>query len=234
MKRLTDLRFKMMAHNWRAATPLQRLENLLNNYVGPADPWRAALMAAHADLLAGRRRTSSARAWVNRILTAHDGDLPKTLAVALRELFLPPTDDRLWGGPHTPCQVCGKMGYVQGCDEHQTLSTISAAHKLIQRALSTGGAPGLALRHLPQEDWESHWLSLGPEERARAWAAIKADQKARHDKARQANGKVGGRPVGDPHKIREAKRLATQGRSQREIAKAVGVGVGTINRWLKG
>lgn len=229
MKRLTDLRFKMMAHNWRIATPLQRLENLLNDYVAPTDPWRAALMAAHADLLTGRRRTSSARAWVNRILTAHDGDLPKTLAVALRELFLPPTDDRLWGGPHTPCQVCGKMGYVDGCNEHQTPAALAAAHQLIQRALSTGGVPGL-----PREDWESHWLTLDPNERARAWAAIKDDQKIRQDKARQINGKAGGRPISDPRKVCEAKRLAADGRSQREIAKVVGVGVGTVNRWLKG
>ena len=159
---------------------------------------------------------------------------PKTLAAALRELFLPSTDDRLWGGPHTPCQVCGKMGYVQGCDEHQTLSALAAAHQLIRRALSTSGVPGLALQHLPQDGWEAYWLALEPEDRARAWAAIKDDQKIRQDKARQANGKAGGRPTSDPHKIREAKRLAAQGRSQREIAKAVGVGVGTVNRWLKG
>ena len=239
---LTELRWLLYSDKWHRATPAARLDILLRDFVPEDAPWRRALVAARTDLAA--RRTPEARAWILRVLSAHKEDipppkipLPQSLATALRELFLHPMrdDDRLRGiAPHSPCPVCGAMGYVDGCNEHQTPAALAAAHQLIRRALSTGGVPGLTLRHLPQEDWEPHWLSLGPDERVRAWAAIKADQKARHDKARQDNGKAGGRPTSDLHKIREAKRLAGQGRSQREIAKTVGVGVGTVNRWLKG
>ena len=232
IRTLTELRWLLYSDKWHRATPAARLNLLLKDFIPEDAPWRRALVAARADLAA--RRSPQARAWITRALSK---DLPKTLATALRELFSHPMDDRLWGiPPHSPCPVCGALGYVGGCDEHRIPATLAAAHQLIQRAISLGGVPGLRLRHLPKnrEDWEAYWLALEPEERARAWAAIKDDQKVRHDKARQANGKAGGRPVSDTRKIREAKRLAAQGRSQREIAKAVGVGVGTVNRWLKG
>ena len=232
IRTLTELHWLLYSDKWHRATPAVRLDLLIRDFVPEDAPWRRALLAARADLAA--RRTPEARAWITRLLSRKD--LPKTLATALRELFLHQLrdDDRLRGiAPHSPCSVCGALGYVDGCDEHKTPAALAAAHQLIQRAVLLGGVPGLRLRRLPRrEDWEAYWLALEPEERARAWATIKADQKARHDKARQNNGKTGGRPVGDPHKIREAKRLAAQGRSQREIAKAVGVGVGTVNRWL--
>ena len=233
---LTELRWLLYSDKWRRATPTTRLDILLRDFVPEDALWRRALVAARADLAA--RRTPETRAWIARILSSQK-DLPKTLATALQELFLHPLrdDDRLRGiAPHSPCPVCGALGYVGGCDEHRTPAALAAAHQLIHRAVSLGGVPGLRLRHLQKnrEDWEAYWLALEPEERAPAWAAIKADQKVRHDKARQANGKAGGRPTSDPHKIREVKRLAGQGRSQREIAKVVGVCVGTVNRWLKG
>ena len=228
IRTLTELRWLLYSDKWHRTAPAARLDILLRDFVPIDAPWRRALVAARADLAA--RRTPEARAWIARILSSQK-DLPKTLATALRELFWHPMDDRLWGvPPHSPCPVCGAPGYVGGCDEHQTLATVAAAHQLIQRAISIGEVPGLQIR----EDWEAYWLALEPEVRARAWATIKADQKARHDKARQENGRGGGRPTSDLHKIREVKRLAGQGRSQREIAEAVGVGVGTVNRWLKG
>ena len=237
---LTELRWLLYSDKWHRATPAARLDILLRDFVPEDAPWRRALVAARTDLAA--RRTPEARAWILRVLSSHKEDipppkiaLPNSLATALRELFLHPMDDRLRGiAPHSPCPVCGALGYVGGCDEHRTPATLAAAHQLIRRAVSLGGVPGLHHLPFPVRDWEAHWLALEPEERAHAWAAIKADQKARHDKARQANGRTGGRPASDLHKIREAKRLAADGRSQREIAKVVGVGVGTVNRWLKG